>query len=149
MGLERASWRAGLLKGLIWSAGFGAVALLGCAVLHALKIDPLQLLPPARPARPPTLALLFLVAGLIAPMAEEFYFRGLIYGYCRRWGFWPALGVSTLIFTLLHTGVAAFPLTQLIGGLVFATAYEIEKKLMVPITIHVLGNLALFGLAYV
>jgi membrane protease YdiL (CAAX protease family) len=31
---------------------------------------------------------------------------------------------------------------------VFAAAYEIEKKLLVPITIHVLGNLALFSLPY-
>jgi membrane protease YdiL (CAAX protease family) len=31
---------------------------------------------------------------------------------------------------------------------VFATAYEVEKKLLVPITIHVLGNLTLFSLPY-
>ena len=37
----------------------------------------------------------------------------------------------------------------LYGGLVFATAYEIEKKLLAPICIHVLGNLTLFSLPYV
>ena len=146
MGLDRASWRPGLLRGLLWSAAFGATAALGWAILHAVGIDPLQLSPAARPAN---LAPLFLVGGLIGPIAEEIYFRGLIYGYCRRWGFWPALAVSTLIFTLLHAGASAVPITQIVGGLVFATAYEIEKKLLVPITIHVLGNLAIFCIAYI
>jgi membrane protease YdiL (CAAX protease family) len=75
-------------------------------------------------------------------------FRGLIYGYLRRWGIWPALALSTLVFTLLHTGASGVPIPQIVGGLVFAAAYEIEKKLLVPITIHVLGNLALFSLPY-
>jgi hypothetical protein len=60
-------------------------------------------------------------------VAEEIFFRGLIYGYLRRWGFWPALALSTLIFTLLHTGAAGILLPQIVGGLVFAAAYEIEK----------------------
>ena len=72
----------------------------------------------------------------------------MVYGYLRRWGLWPALALSTLIFTLLHTGAAGIPIPQFVGGLVFAAAYEIEKKLLVPITIHVLGNLALFSLPY-
>jgi hypothetical protein len=32
----------------------------------------------------------------------------------------------------------------LVGGLLFAAAYEIEQTLFAPITIHVLGNTALF-----
>jgi len=39
------------------------------------------------------------------------------------------------------------PLPQVVGGIVFAVAYEIEGSLMVPITIHVLGNLAIFTLS--
>jgi membrane protease YdiL (CAAX protease family) len=34
-----------------------------------------------------------------------------------------------------------------VGGIVFAIAYEKEKNLMVPITIHCLGNLAIFSLS--
>jgi hypothetical protein len=41
----------------------------------------------------------------------------------------------------------ALPITQLIGGILFAVAYEIEKNLLVPITIHCLGNLAIFILS--
>jgi uncharacterized protein len=149
LGLGRRSWGPGVLRGLVWSAGFGAAAALGWGLLHALGIDSLRFLQPSPAARQANLAALFLVGGVIGPVAEEIYFRGLIFGYCRRWGFWPALGLSTLIFTLLHSGASALPITQIAGGLVFATAYEIEKKLLVPITIHVLGNLALFILPYV
>jgi len=148
MGLALGSWQAGLRKGLIWSAGFGALAALGWGALHAAGIDPLRLLhsgPAPRPANP---ALLFLVGGFIGPVAEEIFFRGLIYGYLRTWGFWPALALSSLIFTLLHAGTAGPPVPQIVGGLVFAVAYEIEKTLLVPITIHILGNLALFSLPY-
>jgi hypothetical protein len=149
LGLARGSWGPGLFKGLVWSAGFGAAAVLGWAILHAVGIDPLRFFQPSPAARPANLAALFLVGGVIGPVAEEIYFRGLIFGYCRRWGFWPALGLSTLIFTLLHSGASALPITQIVGGLVFATAYEIEKKLLVPITIHVLGNLALFSVSQI
>lgn len=149
IGLGRGSRLPGLRRGLIWSAGFGALAALGWAVLYTAGIDPLRLLHPGPFPRSATPALIFLVGGFIGPVAEEIFFRGLIYGYLRRWGFWPALALSTLVFTLLHAGAAAVPIPQIVGGLVFATAYEIEKKLLAPITIHILGNLALFSLPYI
>ena len=37
-----------------------------------------------------------------------------------------------------------FAITQAIGGVVFAVSYELEKNLLVPITIHCLGNMAIF-----
>jgi len=149
IGLGRGSWLPGLGRGLIWSAGFGALAALGWGVLHTAGIDPLRLLHPSPVARPTNPALILLVGGFVGPVAEELFFRGMIYGYFRRWGFWPALALSTLVFTLLHAGASAVPIPQIVGGLVFATAYEIEKKLLAPITLHVLGNLALFSLPFI
>jgi len=148
IGLGRGSRLPGIGRGLIWSAGFGALAALGWVVLQAVEIDPLGLLHQGPVSRPASPASIFLVGGFIGPVAEEIFFRGLIYGYFRRWGFRPALALSTLVFTVLHAGASAVPIPQIVGGLVFATAYEIEKKLLVPITIHVLGNLALFSLLY-
>ena len=147
-GLGRETWGPGLHRGLIWSAGFGLVAALGWAGLRLAGVDLLRFIHPGPAARLATPILLFLVGGLIGPVAEEIYFRGLVYGGLRRWGFWPALALSTLMFSLLHAG-AGFPVIQIVGGLVFAVAYEIEKTLLVPITIHVLGNLAIFSLPYV
>jgi membrane protease YdiL (CAAX protease family) len=34
-----------------------------------------------------------------------------------------------------------------VGGVVFALAYEKEKNLLVPIVIHISGNLAIFALS--
>ena len=61
-----------------------------------------------------------------------------------KWSIAAAMFVCTLLFILLHYPAISF--IQIVGGLLFAIAYEIEKCLMVPITIHVLGNLALFTL---
>jgi hypothetical protein len=40
------------------------------------------------------------------------------------------------------------PIPQIVGGLLFALSYEVEKNLMVPIIIHMSGNLAIFSLPY-
>jgi len=48
---------------------------------------------------------------------------------------------------LAHPIFPGIPLPQVVVGIVFAVAYEIEGSLMVPITIHVLGNLAIFTLS--
>jgi hypothetical protein len=37
----------------------------------------------------------------------------------------------------------------MVGGIIFALAYEIERSLMVPVTIHVLGNMAIFTLSLI
>lgn len=145
-GLAAAGWTYGLARGLLWSAGFGVLASIGCALLYLAGVDPLRVIRPGPTAFFPQPALLFVVGGFIAPIAEEMYFRGLLYGYFRRWGFWPALCLSALVFTLLHDSARSAPIPQLVGSLVFATAYEIEKSLLVPIVIHILGNLAIFSL---
>jgi membrane protease YdiL (CAAX protease family) len=125
------------------------MAALGWAGLHLAGVDPARFIQPGPVGLQTAPALLFLVGGLIGPVAEEIYFRGLVYGGLRRWGFWPALALSTLLFSLLHGGGPGVPVTQIVGGLVFAVSYEIEKKLLVPIMIHVLGNLAIFSLPYI
>jgi hypothetical protein len=45
-----------------------------------------------------------------------------------------------------HQGVFVH---QVVGGIVFAVAYEVEGSLLVPITIHVLGNMAIFTLSLI
>jgi uncharacterized protein len=149
LGIDRAGWGQGLRRGCLWSLAFGVLAAIAYGALRLAGIDAVGLLFSGRPPRPADSVLLFLVGGLIAPAAEEVYFRGLVFGCLRRWGFAPALLLSTAIFAGLHPSGAGLPLTQLAGGLVFAAAYEKERNLLVPIVIHTLGNLALFSLPYI
>ncbi|MGD8962327.1 MAG: CPBP family intramembrane metalloprotease, partial [Desulfobacterales bacterium] len=78
---------------------------------------------------------------------EEIFFRGILYSFFRRWGIPTAVILSTILFILPHSSGTTLPVTQLIGGILFAVSYEIEKNLWVPIMIHSLGNLAIFTLA--
>lgn len=146
LGLSTATLPAGLRRGLLWSAAFALVAAAAFAVLAALGGQPLALIRSSLPRQPQQLVLLFAVGGLIAPIAEEIFFRGVLYGFLRRWGAPVAVVVSTAVFVTLHPS-PGLPVTQLAGGLVFAIAYEVEGNLAVPILIHVLGNNAIFALS--
>ncbi|MGD2097948.1 MAG: type II CAAX endopeptidase family protein [Desulfobacterales bacterium] len=143
----RFNFNTGLKRGLIWSFSFGAVAGIGLLIVHlgGFKISGLFRL--QLPAEGSQLVLFFLVGVLIGPIAEEIFFRGILYGFFRRWGIPTAIVLSTLLFVLPHTSGSIIPVTQLIGGILFAFAYEVEKNLLVPMIIHCLGNLAIFTLA--
>ena len=48
----------------------------------------------------------FLVA-VVAPIAEEFFFRGFFFGALRNWrGLWPAAIITGLVFGAIHVGSA-------------------------------------------
>jgi membrane protease YdiL (CAAX protease family) len=84
---------------------------------------------------------------VLAPVAEEVAFRGLIYRIFRR-NMMPitATILSALIFGLMHVApgkaVWAFFL-----GLIAATAYEQTRSLLTPILIHALFNAVPIGVA--
>jgi membrane protease YdiL (CAAX protease family) len=147
LGLDRWQWSAGLKKGLLWSAGFGAFSGIVFAILHVAGINPLSLIRTSLPRDSANLFLFFLVGGIVAPVAEEVFFRGILYGFLRRWGVWVAVVFSTCAFALAHGLGHGFLMTQVVGGILFAVAYEAEKNLLVPITIHCLGNMAIFALS--
>ena len=146
IGLDRPNIVAGFLRGLIWSACFGIAAAFLFMVLMATGVDTLEFLHSAKPSSWPQIVVFFLVGGLLGPIGEEIFFRGIIYGFLRQWGAVIAIVFSTLIFVLAHPMGNSIPVTQLVGGIIFAVAYEKERNLMVPITIHCLGNLAIFSL---
>lgn len=146
IGLSKATLLHGLQKGLLWSAGFGlAVALAGAAIFLVGK-NPAALIQSRIPVKPLQIALLLCIGGFIGPVAEEIFFRGILYSFFRRWGIFIALAVSTLVFVLIHP-VRGPAVTQAVGGILFGVAFEVEKNLMVPITIHALGNMAIFTLS--
>jgi membrane protease YdiL (CAAX protease family) len=123
-------------KGLIWSTAAGIVG------INALKRFHVQL-----PTGHSEIVLFFAIGGVLGPISEELFFRGILYGYLRRWGFLFALIGTTLLFVFAHPLAHILPITQVVGGILFAIAYELEKSLWVPIAIHISGNIALFSLA--
>jgi membrane protease YdiL (CAAX protease family) len=155
IGLSRRRMKRGLRQGLIWSACFGVLAGIGGFMLFLAGMDPFRLIHVNLPQTKSGLFLFFVVGGVIAPVAEEILFRGVIYGYLRKnvfsglrhWGIWPALIISTALFVMAHQTGSGIPLPQLVGGVVFCLTYEMEKSLVTPIIIHSLGNLALFTLS--
>ena len=148
IGLSRSSMLPGLAKGLIWSVCFGIAAGILFLVLFAAGIDPLKFINTPLPSAPYQIFIFFLVGGIIGPIWEEIFFRGIIFGFFRRWGVYAAILISTALFVLPHYDGHHLPLTQIVGGIVFSIAYEKEKNLMVPVTIHCLGNMAIFSLTF-
>jgi membrane protease YdiL (CAAX protease family) len=79
-------------------------------------------------------------AVVLAPVAEEFTFRGLLYPFVKRLGY-PRLawiGVS-LAFALIHADAGAF-VSLFVLALVLTWLYEKTDNLLAPITAHALFN---------
>ena len=155
LGLARNQILSGLKKGLIWSAGFGAVSALIGLCLLLCGINPFHLIHVSLPKNLPEIFLFYLVGGIIAPIAEEIFFRGIIYGYVRgllydklkKSGVLIALMLSTFLFVYAHQIGGGIPIPQIVGGIAFCLSFEIEKKLATPMVIHCLGNIALFTIS--
>ncbi|MBT8357196.1 MAG: CPBP family intramembrane metalloprotease [Deltaproteobacteria bacterium] len=148
IGLAPSTMVKGLIRGLFWSASFGIITFIAFIFLFLLDINPFALIHTRLPEKFEEMILFFLVGGMIGPVAEEIFFRGIIYGFFRRWGVLAALILSSTIFVLAHL-TSGIPVTQIVGGIIFAIAYEKEGSLVVPITIHSLGNMAIFALSLI
>lgn len=81
-------------------------------------------------------------AVILAPLAEEVFFRGLLQSMVRRYtvGAWPAIIISSVIFAVMHLGTpqAIVPLFAL--AVVLGYSYEYTGRLYRPILIHALFN---------
>lgn len=148
IGLKSEHFKKGILHGFYWVAGFGFCTLVG-GLLATMNGWPVaNLVKTFLPQTALGLGLFFAVGGFVSPIAEEMVFRGLVYGFFRRWGVGVALFVSTLLFVAAH-GADTILAVPLVGGIVFALSYEWSRSLVTPIMIHVAGNLAIFGLSWI
>lgn len=85
--------------------------------------------------------LLFVGIGILAPIAEELFFRGLIYDWFRqRAPIWLSVLVSSVIFGFAHFDSVGVAVSAFIMGIVLAVAYERTKSLWVSIGIHIVTN---------
>ncbi len=95
------------------------------------------------------LVLTIVFACLIAPIVEEFVFRGLLFRSIRdRYGLLAGVLVSGIIFGGVHFGVDGGGLAEnlllqiplAVVGIGFALVYEMRKNLIAPIAAHVMFN---------
>ena len=148
------TWKYGLRCGVIWTFCIALVVGTFLSILFLAGFNVWSLFRARMPITTDGLFLYFLVGGIISPVAEELVFRGIIFGYLRRYGFLIALFGSTLLFLAAHlsaggTRPGSISAFQVVGGLLFAWAYDRCGHLLTPIMIHACGNLAIFTLTLI
>ena len=144
IGLDPSTIIRGIKKGLLWSVIFGMAAGFIFIILYFAGTNPLALIHSRLPENNKDIFIFLGVACIVGPIAEELFFRGILYGFFRRWGISTAIIFTTILFVLAHYNTGRIPIIQITGGIIFAAGYEIEKSLIVPIIIHILGNAAIF-----
>jgi len=94
----------------------------------------------------PVVAQLAVAAVLVAPVVEEMFFRGLLYGTLKR-HVRPAFAMAAVgvLFGLVHPPTAA-QIPMCIFGALLCYIYEKTGRLLVPIAIHLLFNLYSIGI---
>jgi uncharacterized protein len=150
-----AGHRPGNAGDVAYGAGVGVLSHLliiigiGLVVVVAMGGDPPAVQEELREAaRDPQLLPFFLIGALVvAPIAEEVYFRGMLFqALHERTGLWPAIVVSSVAFAYLHTtqgDLAAdlFVFARVLPlGMVLAWAFHRRRTLVVPITAHMVVN---------
>jgi len=80
---------------------------------------------------------------LVAPLAEETFFRGFVFGGLRRYGFFWAALASGLLFSAAHVSLGGLIPLALVGML-FAWSYSRTGSLWTSIYAHLVFNLVSF-----
>ena len=97
---------------------------------------------------PGGLVLALLLGGVVAPFAEEVFFRGYLYAGLRElWGRNWALFASSLAFAVVHFTPGVLP-PMLLIGLILAYTYERSGSLWPSIALHGAINAIAFVGAY-
>jgi membrane protease YdiL (CAAX protease family) len=93
-------------------------------------------------------SVLGVVTIVLAPVAEEFLFRGVLFTWIRQWGY-PKLALwgTSFLFALIHLNTATL-LPLLVLALLLARLYERTGNLLAPIAAHALFNAFNFTMLY-
>lgn len=133
-------------------AGLGLLAIVASTLLVSLLValtgsdaEPEQVLTGGLMESPMEVALAAMAAVVLAPIAEELLFRGLLHrGLRRRLRAVPATALSSVLFAVVHVDVAFSQPLALVGltlvGVILAIAYERTGSLLVPVVIHAVHN---------
>ena len=93
-----------------------------------------------------------IVANVPSGFIQEIIFRGAIFRITRDWlGVWWALGISSILFGLIHILSATATVQSVVAitlqaGVLLAAAYMLTNRLWLPIGIHVAWDFANDGI---
>lgn len=87
----------------------------------------------------PSTIIMYMTIGLSPAFAEEFLFRGVIYGNLRPFGKTQAILISSALFALMHQNIGQFFYT-FVGGIAMALMYELTGSIWCSIFFHLLNN---------
>jgi len=140
-----------LMLGLVTGLGLVLIsmvlALLTSQLIHALgdQVEPQKLVTliaeeSAKKENIPTLIFFVVMAVVVAPIAEEILFRGILYSAIKQIGYPRLAAIGTaLLFALFHVNLLTFAsLTVVALGLI--ALYEFTDNLLAPITAHAVFN---------
>lgn len=83
--------------------------------------------------------MVYVAGAIVAPLAEEVFFRGFLFNGLRQFGLLVAYGVSAGVFALVHFTPTALP--ALFGlGIVLAWLYNRTESVWPPIFLHTFVN---------
>jgi len=83
---------------------------------------------------------MLVVAGFLVPLAEELFFRGVLYQALRKhFGVWIGIIASSIVFGALHGDISIAGAT-FVMGLVLAYFFEATGSIWPSVVIHSLNN---------
>jgi membrane protease YdiL (CAAX protease family) len=134
-------WIPGLAVAMVYLAVGGYVRLVDALELEALQTEPGGLEVTLRDGW--ALGLYAITTIVAAPVGEELFYRGLVFGGLGHWGFFPAALVSSALFALSHVD-AATVVPFLAVGMTLSWLYWRSGSLWDAIAFHVIFNLLSF-----
>jgi membrane protease YdiL (CAAX protease family) len=143
------AWQFGLRPTPFWRA-VGTTAAIGIGFLLCLAVWNALVHPPTEKVLEQIGTGVFSAAltCVVAPICEEFLFRGFIFTALRNWrGTWPAAVITALLFGAVHVGSApALDLVPLAGlGFALCLLYRRTGSLYPCIVVHSVNNSVAFG----
>lgn len=87
----------------------------------------------------PSVVILYMTTAIAPAFAEEFLFRGVIYGNLRPFGRSQAILISALLFSLMHQNIGQFFYTFM-AGVVMAIMYELTGNIWCSVLFHLFNN---------
>jgi uncharacterized protein len=162
-------WQFGLARLQVGrSLGWMAIALAGFVLTFAAVLAPFVLLgaaslddgdavgyrlssgglPVDDASGPVVVVFAALAIAVLAPICEEIFFRGVMFGALRRWkGVWVAATITAIVFSAAHLDFSPVIFAdRLIAGFVWCLIYARTGRLLPGMMAHAANNAVVIGL---